>query len=93
MAELNVFGYQEGQTLAHRLDVRAKLVSLLLLTSAVAAAAPAAMGPLTLGGVVIWGALRLPLNLLGREMRAFLIFLALVFVIRALSTPGWPGAL
>jgi energy-coupling factor transporter transmembrane protein EcfT len=90
MAELNVFGYQAGQSLAHRLDVRVKLVDLLLLTSAVVAASPSAMGPLTLGAVLLWGALRMPLRPLGHEMRAFLLFLALIFATRALSTPGDP---
>lgn len=88
MAELNFFGYQYGQSFVHRLDVRCKLVSLLLLTSAIVAAIPAAMGPLSLGLVLLWGALRLPLQILGREILAFLVFLLLVFVIRALSTPG-----
>jgi len=90
MAELNFFGYQYGQSFVHRLDVRCKLVSLLLLTSAVVAAIPAAMGPLSIGLVLLWVALRLPLQILGREILAFLVFLLLVFVVRALSTPGDP---
>ena len=55
MAELNFFGYQYGQSFVHRLDVRCKLVSLLLLTSAIVAAIPAAMGPLSLGLVLSMG--------------------------------------
>jgi biotin transport system permease protein len=90
MAELNFFGYHYGQSFVHRLDVRCKLVSLLLLTSAVVAAIPAAMGPLSIGLVLLWVALRLPLQILGREILAFLVFLLLVFVVRALSTPGDP---
>jgi len=90
MAELNFFGYRHGRSFVHRLDVRCKLVSLLLLTSAIVAAIPAAMGPLSLGALLLWGALRLPLQILGREIRAFLIFLLLVFIVRALSTPGDP---
>ena len=90
MAELNFFGYHYGRSFVHQLDVRCKLVSLLLLTSAIVAAMPTAMGPLSLGMLLLWGALRLPLQILGREILAFLIFLLLVFIIRALSTPGDP---
>lgn len=90
MAELNFFGYHYGQSFVHRLDVRCKLVSLLLLTSAIVAAVPATMGPLSLGALLLWGSLRLPLQMLGREILAFLIFLLLVFVVRALATPGDP---
>lgn len=90
MAELNFFGYHYGQSFVHRLDVRCKLVSLLLLTSAIVAAIPAAMGPLSIGMLLLWGALRLPLQILGREILTFLIFLLLVFVVRALATPGDP---
>jgi biotin transport system permease protein len=90
MAELNFFGYHYGQSFVHRLDVRCKLVCLLLLTSAIVAATPAAMGPLSIGVLLLWGGLRLPLQILGREILAFLIFLLLVFVVRALATPGDP---
>jgi energy-coupling factor transporter transmembrane protein EcfT len=92
MAELNFFGYHYGQSFVHRLDVRCKLVSLLLLTSAIVAATPAAMGPLSIGLLLLWGGLRLPLQILGREILAFLIFLLLVFVIRAYRPPVIHGS-
>lgn len=88
MAELDLFGYRHGGSRVHRLDVRCKLGSLFLLTSAVVAASPAFMGPLSLGAVVLWCGLGLPRRLLGREMRLFLIFLLAVFAVRALATPG-----
>jgi biotin transport system permease protein len=90
MAELNSFGYRYGHSFVHRLDVRCKLVSLLFLTAAIVAAIPVTMGPLSIGVMLLWGVLRLPLQILGREIWAFLIFLLLVFVVRALSTPGDP---
>lgn len=90
MAELSVFGYRHGRSLAHRLDVRCKLISLFLLTSAVMAAPPVAMGPFSLGIILLWAALRLPLRRLGDEIRLFVVFLIVVFTIRALSTPGVP---
>jgi biotin transport system permease protein len=90
MAELSVFGYRHGHSVAHRLDVRCKLIGLLLLTSAVVAAPPAAMGPLSMGAIGLWAMLRLPLRRLGREARFFMAFLLLVFAVRAIATPGVP---
>ena len=90
MAELSVFGYRHGRSLAHRLDVRCKLISLLLMTAAVMAAPPVAMGPISLGIVLLWISVRLPLRRLGREIRLFLVFLMAIFIVRALSTPGVP---
>jgi energy-coupling factor transporter transmembrane protein EcfT len=90
MAELSTFGFHYGQSFVHRLDVRFKLICLVLLTSAVMVAMPMAMMPMSLGGILLWISLRLPLRILGREMLAFLFFLLLVFSIRALSTPGDP---
>jgi energy-coupling factor transporter transmembrane protein EcfT len=90
MAELSVFGYRHGSGLLHRMDVRCKLISLLLLTSAVVAAPPAAMAPLSMGAVALWAMLRWPLRRLGREIRLFLVFLVVVFVVRAAATPGVP---
>ena len=88
MAELSTFGFHYGQSFVHRLDVRFKLICLVLLTSAVMVATPTAMMPMSLGGILLWISLRLPLRILGREMLAFLFFLLLVFSMRALSTPG-----
>ncbi len=90
MAELNLFGYCHGRTFAHRLDVRWKLACLLMLTSAVMTAKPAAMGPLSFGAILLWTGLRLPLKRFGRELLAFLLFLMFVFSARAVSTPGDP---
>jgi energy-coupling factor transporter transmembrane protein EcfT len=90
MAELSTFGFHYGQSFVHRLDVRFKLICFELLTSAVMAAMPIAMMPMSLGVILLWVSLRLPLRTLGREMVAFLFFLLLVFSIRALSTTGDP---
>jgi len=90
MAELSVFGYRHGRSLLHRLDVRCKLISLLLLTSAVVAARPAAMGPFSLGAIALSTMLQLPLRRLGREIRLFIVFLLFIFVVRAVATPGVP---
>jgi energy-coupling factor transporter transmembrane protein EcfT len=90
VAELTVFGYRHGRSCIHRLDVRFKLASLLLLTAAVTLARPAAMAPLSLGLLLSWGLLRLPLRLLGGELAAFALFLLVVFAVRAAVTPGEP---
>lgn len=90
MAELNVFGYRHGSSLAHRLDVRCKLGCLVLLTAAVAAAAPVAMAPLSLGILLLgwrWGP---PLRALGTEMAGFGLFLLLIVLVRGIATPGDP---
>ena len=88
MAELDIFGYRHGSTLVHRMDVRCKLISLLLLTSAIVAAEAVMMGLLTPAAILLWVGLGLPLRVLSREMRVFGLFLLLVFVIRVLVTPG-----
>jgi len=90
MAELNCFGYHYGQTMVHRLDVRCKLACLILLTSAVMSASMAVTASLTIGMMLLWIILRLPVHLLRRELLAFFFFLLLVFAARALSVPGEP---
>lgn len=90
MAELSLFGYCHGRTFAHCLDVRCKLACLLMLTSAVMTAAPAVMGPLSFGAILLWTGLRLPLKRFGRELTVFLLFLTFVFSTRAVSTSGDP---
>lgn len=88
MADLNVFGYRHGISFAHRLDVRCKLVCLLLMTWAVAAAAPLTMGPFTLVMFFLWCRWGLPLRSLGAELAGFGCFFLLVFAVRAAATPG-----
>jgi len=90
MAELTAFGYIPGNCLLHRLDVRVKLAGLLgACTVALQSASP---GLLVLG--LLLGLLmtiqRLPLKPLLRQLRLFCYLLALVWVARALATPGVP---
>lgn len=90
MAELTLFGYQAGRSLLHRFDSRFKLGFLFLLSIGTMQANVWLMAVLTL---LCAGLMRLtglsPASAC-KELRYFFIFLALIFISRALTTPGLP---
>ena len=88
---MTAFGYRPGASLAHQLDVRFKLLFLILISLATLNGQPAGLAILTVLalGVAIQG--RLPLPEAVREMKIFGWLLLLVFIARALSTPGEPA--
>jgi energy-coupling factor transporter transmembrane protein EcfT len=90
MAELTAFSFRPGASLLHGLDVRFKLVFLALISLASLKAAPLALCVLTivLIGVII--DIRLPIKVILKELRYFLIILLFVFIARMLTTPGSP---
>ncbi|MEE8553507.1 MAG: energy-coupling factor transporter transmembrane component T [Desulfobacterales bacterium] len=90
MAELTAFSFRPGASLLHELDVRFKLVFLVLISLASLKAALLALCVLTfvLIGVII--DIRLPIKVILKELRYFLILLLFVFIARALTTPGSP---
>ncbi len=90
MAELTAFSFRPGASLLHVLDVRFKLVFLVLISLASLKAALLALCVLTfvLIGVII--DIRLPIKVILKELRYFLILLLFVFIARALTTPGSP---
>ena len=90
MAELTAFNFRPGASFFHELDVRFKLVFLALISLVSLKAALLALCVLTfvLIGVII--DIRLPIKVILKELRYFLILLLFVFIARALTTPGSP---
>ncbi|MBW1993052.1 MAG: energy-coupling factor transporter transmembrane protein EcfT [Deltaproteobacteria bacterium] len=88
MAELSIFGYHPGSTVVHQLDVRFKIL-LLILYSAVTVSAPWFF--LIGFGVFLVMAIRccgISLKSIFREVRYAFLFAAIIFVARAFSEEG-----
>ena len=91
MAELTPFGFVVGTSLLHRLDARFKILFLIGLSLASINAHFDGLAVLTL---VLAGSLffcRIQWKSAWRELRYFLILLAMVFAARVLSTGGSPA--
>ena len=88
MAELTAFSFQPGTSLLHKLDVRFKLLFLILISLVSLGGGFTGLGVLTglVAGLSIHS--RLPLKSGFKEFRFFLIFLVLILVARMLTTPG-----
>ena len=82
MAELTAFSFQPGTSLLHKLDVRFKLLFLILISLVSLGGGPAGLGILTglVTALIIHS--RLPLKSGFRELRFFVIFLVLVLLAR-----------
>lgn len=90
MAELNVFGFHAGSSLLHRLDVRFKLIFLVVISLSSLKAFVPSLSILTL---VLMAALihaRLPLKMALKDLRYVFLLLLFVFMARSLSVPGSP---
>ena len=88
MAELTVFSFQPGTSLLHKLDVRFKLLFLILISLVSLGGGFTGLGILTglVTALIIYS--RLPLKSGFKEFRFFLIFLLLILLARMLTTPG-----
>jgi len=88
MAKLTAFSFQPGTSLLHKLDVRFKLLFLILISLVSLGGGFTGLGVLTglVAGLSIHS--RLPLKSGFKEFRFFLIFLVLILVARMLTTPG-----
>lgn len=88
MAELTAFSFQPGTSLLHRLDVRFKLLFLILISLVSLGGGSRGLGILTglVTALIIHS--RLPLKSSFKELRIFLIFLVLILLTRMLTTPG-----
>ena len=90
MAELTAFNFRPGASFLHELDVRFKLVFLALISLASLKAALLALCVLTFVLICVIIDIRLPIKVILKELRYFLILLLFVFIARALTTPGSP---
>ena len=88
MAELTAFSFQPGTSLLHKLDVRFKLLFLILISLVSLGGGFTGLGILTglVTALIIYS--RLPLKSGFKEFRFFLIFLLLILLVRMLTTPG-----
>ena len=90
MAQLTAFSYCSGDSAVHAMDVRVKMALLMLVSLTVLGAGPAALALMSVCLLFLICYLRLPLKSICSELRYFLVLLVLVFVARALTTPGDP---
>ncbi len=90
MASMTAFSYLTGASALHRMDVRFKLASMILCSLATVKAQADGLLLLTLALGIILVYIRLPLNILIRELRYFSFLLLFVFIARSLATPGEP---
>jgi energy-coupling factor transporter transmembrane protein EcfT len=88
MAELTAFSFQSGTSLLHKLDVRFKLLFLVVISLISLAGGFAGLGILTGLVTALIVHSRLPLKSGLKELRFFLIFLLLILAARMLTTPG-----
>jgi energy-coupling factor transporter transmembrane protein EcfT len=88
MAELTALSFQPGTSLLHQLDVRFKLLFLILISLVSLGGGFTGLGILTGLVTVLIIHCRFPLKSGFKEFRFFLIFLVLILVARMLTTPG-----
>jgi len=91
MTELTAFGYRPGTTLLHRMDVRFKILFLILISLSSLKTTPPALLVLTLVLSALMLDARFPVRRVIKEMRYFIVLLLMVFAARCLTTPGAPG--
>jgi len=90
MAELTVFSYRPGGSIIHTLDVRFKLILLVLLSLASMNAHFQTLAVLSLAAVGCLINTRQPFRSLLIELRYFLILLSFIFVARAITISATP---
>jgi len=88
VAELTVFSFKPGSSLLHRLDVRFKIVFLILISLSSLSGGFAGLGILSCLLIVLTFYSRLPLKSGLKELRFFLFLLLLILITRMVVTPG-----
>ena len=88
MAELTAFSFHPGTSLLHKLDVRFKLLFLILISLVSLAGGFTGLGILTGLVTALMLHSRLPLKSGLNELRLFMIFLLLILAARMFTTPG-----
>ena len=90
MAELTSFSFRSDTSVLHALDVRFKLVFLIVFSIVCIRLDFLALGTLSLLAFYLIIPSRLPLKSVCKELRYFFIMLLVVFVARALTSAGAP---
>ncbi len=90
MAELTTFSFQPGTSVLHKLDVRFKILFVILISLISLNGGFMGLGILSALITVLMWHLRLPLKSSLKEFRFFFILLILILVSRMLTTPGAP---
>lgn len=90
MAQLSLFGYRPGTTVLHRTDARVKLAALILLSLSNLRADSMALLAQTVGVALLISLLRIPFMAVLKELRFFLVLVAVVILARGMSAPGAP---
>jgi energy-coupling factor transporter transmembrane protein EcfT len=88
MAELTSFSFQTGTSVPHQLDVRFKILFLILISLVSLRVGFSGLGILTALLTVLSIHARLPLRAFLKEFRLFLFLLGLIVIARMLTTPG-----
>ena len=88
MAELTVFSFKPGMSVIHRLDVRFKLVFLIVISLASLKASVLSLSLLTLVLIAVLIHAGFSITSVIRALRYVFLLLIFIFVARALSTPG-----
>ena len=88
MAELNVFGFHAGDSVLHKLDVRFKLLFLVVISLSSLKAFVPSLSLLTLVLMVALMSAGLPLKTALKDLRYVFLLLLFVFIARSLSVPG-----
>jgi energy-coupling factor transporter transmembrane protein EcfT len=88
VAELSVFSFRPGASLLHKLDVRFKIVFLILISLTSLSGGAAGLGILTGLLAALGLQLRLPLKSGLKELRFFILLMLLIIAARMLTTPG-----
>ena len=90
MAELNVLGFHAGSSVLHQLDVRFKLLFLVVISLSSLKAFVPSLSLLTLVLMAVLMHTGLPLKTALKDLRYVFLLLLFVFIARALSVPGSP---
>ena len=88
MAELTLFGYRSGYSVLHRLDVRCKILSLLLISMASLNVRVLSLTILSSLIIMLVIDCRLKFKPFLREIRYFFILMLIIVIAHALSTRG-----
>jgi energy-coupling factor transporter transmembrane protein EcfT len=88
MAELNVLGFHAGNSLLHQLDVRFKLMFLVVISLSSLKAFVPSLSLLTLMLMIALNHAGLPLKMALKDLRYVFLLLLFVFMARSLSVPG-----